>query len=145
MDVHHKRPFSTLLCAASAVALVHIAPASAAAVSCTPEEAALIAKGAQSWERRCAGCHSLDKNRIGPKHRGVYGRKAGAVEDFKYSKALRTLNVVWTDKTLDPWLTSPIAFAPGTSMGLSVEKPADRAAIIAWLKSVSPGSGSCAP
>lgn len=145
MKISHKRLFSNLSCAACAIALAHIAQASAAAAECTPADAALISRGAQSWERRCAGCHSLDANRIGPKHRGVYGRKAGVAEGFKYSKALQSLNVVWTEETLDPWLTNPIAFAPGTSMGLRVAQAEDRTAIIAWLKSVSPESGSCAP
>lgn len=137
--------FSRFLRLAGAISLASIAQISAAAAACTPDQAALIEKGARSWERRCAGCHSLDQNRIGPKHRGVYGRKAGVAEGFKYSKALRTLDIVWTEETLDPWLTNPIAFAPGTSMGFRVAQPEDRAAIIAWLKSVSPEGESCAP
>ena len=33
----------------------------------------------------CEDCHSLDKNDVGPRHRGVYGRKAGSLSDYDYS------------------------------------------------------------
>ena len=38
-------------------------------------------RGEQLYESRCMACHSLDANRVGPMHRGVYGRKAGSVPD----------------------------------------------------------------
>ena len=31
-------------------------------------------RGEQVYESRCMACHSLDANRVGPMHRGVYGR-----------------------------------------------------------------------
>jgi cytochrome c len=36
------------------------------------------AHGAEVYQD-CMLCHSLDKNEIGPKHRDVFGRKAGSV------------------------------------------------------------------
>jgi cytochrome c len=97
----------------------------------------LAAEGEELYKRRCGACHSLDNNRIGPRHRGVYGRKAGAVTDFKYSKALKKLDVVWTDQMLDEWLANPTAFAKGTSMGYRLKKADERKAIIEYLKSLS--------
>jgi len=97
----------------------------------------LIALGEKMYERRCTACHSLDQNRVGPKHRGVYWRKAGSVEGFRYSRALSELDVVWTEETLDPWLENPPDFAPGTAMGFRLKNPEERQAIIAYLKSLS--------
>ena len=37
------------------------------------------AHGQQIYESRCIACHSPDANRVGPMHRGVFGRKAGSV------------------------------------------------------------------
>jgi Cytochrome c2 len=36
------------------------------------------AHGASVYRSLCSGCHDLDENRVGPAHRGVFGRKAGA-------------------------------------------------------------------
>ena len=35
-------------------------------------------RGAELYDARCGACHSLEANRVGPAHRGVYGRKAGS-------------------------------------------------------------------
>lgn len=95
------------------------------------------AHGAQVYEEKCGGCHSLDANRIGPMHRGVYGRRSGTVPGFNYTPALRKLGVVWNANTLDRWLRNPAAMAPGTSMGIQVPSEQDRADVIAYLKQES--------
>ena len=46
------------------------------------------ARGKVVYEDRCGGCHALDANRVGPAHRGVYGRKAGGAPGYDYSLAL---------------------------------------------------------
>lgn len=91
------------------------------------------ARGEQIYQR-CAGCHSLDANRVGPRHRGVYGRRAGGVGDYRYSKALSQTEVVWDDETLDAWLANPGKFIPGSRMGYRLKQAADRADIIAFLR-----------
>ena len=83
---------------------------------------------------RCFGCHALDANRVGPRHRGVFGRKAGAVGDYPYSDALKNTSVVWRDDTLNAWLTDPGALIPGQRMNFRVARAEDRADIIAYLK-----------
>jgi cytochrome c len=105
-----------------------------------PAQAADPENGKALYESRCAGCHSLDHDRIGPRHRGVIGRKAGAVEGFEYSPALRASRVVWSPQTLDAWLASPERLIPGQRMNYSVPDAADRADLIAYLKANSPGS-----
>ncbi len=93
--------------------------------------------GKELYTRRCGACHSVDQNRVGPRHRGVFGRKAGAVPDYRYTKALKKLNLTWNEKNLDRWLANPTAVAPGTAMGFRLNDPAERKAIIKYLKSVS--------
>lgn len=91
-------------------------------------------RGRKLYEDRCIGCHSLDVNRVGPRHRGVFGRRAGTIEGYRYSEALARSAVVWTDRTLDAWLTDPGKFIPGSRMGFRLSRPDDRADIIAYLK-----------
>jgi cytochrome c len=99
--------------------------------------AADAARGQELYESRCGGCHSLDANRVGPAHRGVYGRKAGSASNFAYSSAVRSSTVVWEEKTLDAWLTNPQALIPGQRMNFRVALPEDRADIIAYLRQQS--------
>jgi cytochrome c len=91
------------------------------------------AHGAQVYQD-CMICHSLDKNEIGPRHRDVFGRKAGSVPDYNYSAALKASSIVWNETTLDQWLTDPQALVPGTKMMFSVDDAQDRADVIAFLK-----------
>jgi cytochrome c len=92
-------------------------------------------RGKAIYESRCTACHSLDHSRIGPAHRGVFGRHAARVPDFDYSPALRRANVTWTAPNLDRWLTNPEAVIPGQKMGYSVPDRQDRADVIAFLAS----------
>ena len=81
----------------------------------------------------CSGCHSLDENDVGPKHRGVVGRKAGTAPGYAYSPALKALGLTWTPANLDRWLTNPQAVAPGARMYFSVPNAQNRADLIAYL------------
>ena len=92
--------------------------------------------GEELYNSRCVACHSPDANRVGPRHRGVVGRKAGSLADFNYSKALKGSDVVWDEQTLDQWLTNPQAFIPGQRMNFRVNDPQDRADLIAYLKTL---------
>jgi cytochrome c len=84
--------------------------------------------------RRCQGCHSIDRNRIGPMHKGLFGRKAGTVPDFDYSEAMRSSGIVWTEVTLDQFLQGPRKMVPGTKMTfIGLPKTQDRADLIAYL------------
>jgi len=82
----------------------------------------------------CMDCHSIDKDDVGPRHRGVVGRRAGSIPDFDYSKALKNSGLVWDEATLDRWLIDPSALVPGTRMFYAVDKAQDRADLIAYLK-----------
>ncbi len=81
----------------------------------------------------CMGCHSIDDNDVGPRHRGVVGRPAGSVPGYAYSAALKASHIVWTPVNLDRWLQGPQKLVPGAKMFVTVAKPADRADLIAYL------------
>jgi len=69
-----------------------------------PEFAAADLKRGQLLSLACAACHSFgagEKTIVGPNLHGVFGRPAGAVEDFDYSHALRSSGLVWTPHALD--------------------------------------------
>ena len=89
--------------------------------------------------RRCMACHVLDEatNRLGPHLGDVYGRPAGSVDGYTYSKGFADVDFVWDETTLDPWLADPKAVIPGTKMVLKLAKPEDRADVIAYLKSLN--------
>jgi len=84
--------------------------------------------------KRCAGCHSLDSNRVGPAHRTVFGREAGSLEGFQFSNALKNSGIVWNEETLDKWLANPGNFVPGSRMGYRLSNAKDRAAVIEFLR-----------
>jgi cytochrome c len=84
---------------------------------------------------KCQGCHSIDRNRIGPKHMGLFGRQAGSLPDFDYSEAMKKSGIVWNEQTLDTFLADPRGMVPGTKMTYAGIKSAqDRADLIAYLK-----------
>ncbi len=84
---------------------------------------------------KCQGCHSIDRNRVGPKHMGLFGRKAGSLPDFDYSAAMKNSGIVWNEETLDRFLADPRGVVPGTKMTYAgIKNPQDRADLIAYLK-----------
>ena len=92
-----------------------------------------VVRGEQVYQG-CQDCHSLDKNDVGPRHRGVFGRAAGALPDFAYSPALKNAGFIWDERTLDAWLTDPQGFRPGVRMFYHLSDPQDRADVIAFLR-----------
>ncbi len=91
--------------------------------------------------QRCYACHSLDpaeRNLSGPTLRGIFGRRAGTLNGFDYSPALREAGghgLVWTDETLDRFLEDPDEVVPGVRMGgVRLRDAAERGALIQWLK-----------
>ena len=86
------------------------------------------------FEKRCGGCHALDRDKEGPRLGGVYGRTAGSVDSFQYSDALKKSRVKWTEMTLDKWLTDTEKLVPNNDMTFHVEKADERTEIIAYLK-----------
>ena len=96
-----------------------------------------VTNGQRLYESRCIGCHSLDSHRVGPAHRGVFGRQAGTAPDYAYSDAVKDAKLVWTTINLDRWLSNPEDLIPGQKMGYSVSSAQDRADLIAFLMNAS--------
>lgn len=95
------------------------------------------ARGEKIYER-CGGCHSIDRDRAGPRHRGLLGRAAGSVPGFTYSPAMKRSGLVWTEETLDRFLANPMKVVPGTRMGYAgISDDQERADLIAYLKSAT--------
>ncbi len=105
-----------------------------AAASILMPRSADAEKGKEAFQRRCGGCHSLDKNMEGPRLRGVYGRQSGTAPGFQYSESLKNAKIAWNDETLDKWLTDTEALAPDNDMTFRVANPDERRDIIAYLK-----------
>ena len=58
-------------------------------------------------EGRCKGCHSFgEKNKVGPSLKGIFGKEAGTVEGFKYSKSLKKGGWVWSEENLRAFLSN---------------------------------------
>lgn len=95
------------------------------------------ADGAQLFQQRCGGCHSVEtgQNRVGPHLSGVIGRTAGSIEGARYSDAMRDSGIVWDNQSLDTFLAAPRQMVSGTTMTVSVPDVAQRAAIITYLES----------
>ncbi|SFA99323.1 cytochrome c [Collimonas sp. OK607] len=91
-------------------------------------------RGQQLYQTMCMSCHSIDYNGVGPAHKGLFGRKAGTHADYSYSPAVKSSDIVWTEKTLDKWLSNPEKLIPGQKMGFMVPDAKDRADLIAYLK-----------
>ena len=89
---------------------------------------------AKLYDARCTACHSLDTNRIGPAHRGVFGRPAGSAPGYACSTTIKASGIVWNAGTLDTWLQGPQKMVPGARMYYVVPNPAECTAIIACLR-----------
>ena len=87
--------------------------------------------------KKCAACHSIvkgGKNKIGPALYNVVGRKVGAVNDYKYSKALAGYEKAWTFEELNGYLIKPAKWIKGTKMAFAgLRKEKDRASVIKYL------------
>jgi cytochrome c len=91
-------------------------------------------RGKLAFEKRCTGCHAMQSDREGPRLAGVFGRKAGSVPAFSYSKGLKNLGLTWNEVTLEKWLRDPDAMVPDNNMSFSVPKSQERQDLIAFLK-----------
>ena len=87
---------------------------------------------------KCKSCHQVGeaaKNATGPELNGLFGRKAGSAEGFKYSPAMAAAGFTWDDASFAAFLQDPKAKVPGTKMMAGQTKdPAQIASLAAYLK-----------
>jgi cytochrome c len=119
-------------------AALHASALAASVALAAPVRPAAAAPNAERGEAiyaRCAACHALATNRVGPKHCGLFGRRAGSLPDFAYSPAMKRSGIVWNAQTLDRFLAAPLKMVPGTAMTYDgVPDAGERADLIAYLQ-----------
>ncbi len=100
---------------------------------------ATMSNGERQFQRKCSICHALGPEglrRAGPTLFGVFGRRAGTLAGYKYSRTLRNSEIVWNEGTIDALFDQgPDDYIPGTKMPMQrIVKPADRDDLVAFLR-----------
>ena len=96
-------------------------------LACTSHAAGDVAAGKRVFAK-CANCHQVGpsaRGNFGPQLNGIVGRTAGTTKDYKYSKAMSSSRVVWTEANLRAFIKSTDNVVPGNKMrffGISDEK-----------------------
>jgi cytochrome c len=83
------------------------------------QEAGGDASAGQRVFAQCRACHALGRNLVGPNLQGVLGRRAAAVEGFRYSPAMRQKaesGLVWSEDNLRAYIRNPKEVVPNGSM-----------------------------
>jgi cytochrome c len=115
---------------------MRIALAAALGLAAGAAAGADAARGEQLYAR-CAACHALQYDRVGPRHCDLLGRRAGSVPGFDYSATMKRSKLVWTKESLNRFLADPLKTVPGTTMTYSgVDDAKDREDLIAYLGKV---------
>ena len=110
------------------------------ALGFAPAAQAQNAEAGRTVYNQCRACHTIDaggRNGVGPNLHAVVGRRAAAVEGFRYSAPMRTAaegGLTWTPENLDRYLTNPKDLVPGGSMAFAgLRNEQQRKDLIAWL------------
>ncbi|WP_149587658.1 c-type cytochrome [Tabrizicola flagellatus] len=96
-----------------------------------------IDAGKALFEASCRRCHATDASdpSYGPVLEGVVGRKAGSMEGYPYSPALKGAGFVWTPGALRAWMEDNDGLVPGTKMRhVGIEDPTVQDFILAYLR-----------
>src|SRR5437867_9129434 len=97
------------------------------------------ARGEKYFED-CASCHTLanGQNGVGPSLFGVLGRKAGSLDDYRYSPALKRSGILWSPQTLDTFIADPQKAVPANRMPYAgMTNANERADLIAYLQKMA--------
>jgi cytochrome c len=97
-----------------------------------------MANGERQFMRKCSVCHELTRGpsrRAGPTLHGLFGRRAGAVEGYRYSETLDGSDLIWDEASIGALFEQgPDHYVPGSKMPMQViAAEGDRAALIAYL------------
>jgi len=100
-------------------------------------------KGAKVF-KKCKACHAVGegaKNKVGPQLNDLFGRVAGSLDGYKYSKAMVAKGgggLSWNEENLATFLTKPKSFVKGTKMSFSgIKRQKDMDELLAYLNSFS--------
>jgi cytochrome c len=96
--------------------------------------------GQVAYNNACRTCHSFKPgdNRLGPTLHGVVGRKAGSVEGFAFSPAMKGSGVTWDEATLDKFISDPSQVVNGNKMQPygGIADASERDKIVNYLKTL---------
>jgi cytochrome c len=88
--------------------------------------------------KKCIACHAVGenaRNKTGPVLNGLFGRKAGSVEDYNYSPAMKDSGIVWDEEDFTTYITNPHLMIPATKMAFAgLSDPQEIKDLIAYLK-----------
>lgn len=93
--------------------------------------------GLQVFKKRCQACHMIGpeaRNRVGPQLNALFGRTAGSVDGYKYSKANKESGIVWSEENFAEYIVNPRAYIPGTKMVFALKKPDKIPHLVAYLR-----------
>ena len=98
-----------------------------------------VSNGEKQFARKCSVCHTLVENgkkRAGPTLYKIFGRKAGTLEGYKYSKALIESDIIWNEESINRLFDKgPDKVTPGTKMPIQrMKKIQDRQDLVMFLK-----------
>ena len=85
------------------------------AVHVTTANAADVEHGKELFKARAA-CHNDQPGALGPSLKGVVGRKAAALDNFRYSGPMLRANLVWTPENLHDYIANPQGKVKGNRM-----------------------------
>jgi cytochrome c len=88
--------------------------------------------------RACIACHTLSEKevpRAGPTLAGLYGRRIASLAGYRFSDALKKMDIIWTPETIAKLFeVGPNAYTPGTKMPEQrIGSPEDRKALTDFL------------
>jgi cytochrome c len=96
--------------------------------------------GQVAFNNSCRTCHSFKEgdNRLGPSLHGIVGRKAGSMEGFAFSPAMKSSNITWDPANLDKFIANPEAVVSGNGMKPfgGIADASEREKIVNYLKTL---------
>jgi cytochrome c len=85
----------------------------------------------------CAACHTDRADSLGPSLKGIVGRKSAALDDFRYSNAMKRANLIWDEDNLRAYIHDPQAKVKGNRMPYGgMSDPHDLDDVVAYLKTL---------
>ena len=104
-----------------------------------------MANGERQFMRKCSVCHELTpgpSRRAGPTLHGLFGRVAGTVPGYRYSRVLDEAELIWDETTVAALFEQgPDHYVPGSKMPMQViAAQDDRADLVAYLRRATEGT-----